>query len=217
LNVHGVRNIPWITFALGAVAVVTFVVPGAAQVAEFERSAVAGGQWWRYVTAHWAHFSGGHLAWSLLAFVVLGVLCERWSRTRFLVCTAASAVVVTLAVWAFERSLQAYRGLSGIDSGLFVLLAASMLRENLRVRSGGSQLWCVTALAALAAFAGKVGFEWITGGAVFVDETVGGFVPVPLAHAAGAIVGAVTGAVGVATGTVRDHPRGGAVATGVAL
>ena len=213
---HGVRNIPWITLALGAVAVVTFVVPGAAQVAELDRSAVAAGEAWRYVTAHWAHFSGGHLAWSLLAFVVLGVLCERCSRTRFLACTAASALAVSLAVWAFEPSLRTYRGLSGIDSGLFVLLAVSMLRENLSVRAGGWQLWCAAAVAALAAFAGKVACEWVTGRAVFVDDTVGGFVPVPLAHAAGAVVGAVTGAVGVATGTVRDQPRGGAVATGVA-
>ena len=45
-------------------------------------------------------------------------------------------------------------------------------------------------VAVLVAFVAKVAFEFATSSTVFVDNAAGGFVPVPLAHLAGAVVGA---------------------------
>src|SRR5687767_1563642 len=83
VEVKDVRTIPWVTLILAAAAAVVFAVPGAAEVLEFHRPAVQAGEVWRIASGHWAHFSAGHLAWSLMAFVVLGALCERRSRSRF--------------------------------------------------------------------------------------------------------------------------------------
>ena len=51
--------------------------------------------------------------------------------------------------------------------------------------------WCVE-LGLIVAFMVKTGFETITGSAVFADSARGGFVPVPLAHLVGFLVGALT-------------------------
>jgi len=131
-----------------------------------------GGDAWRIVTCHFTHFTHEQLAWDVLAFLVLGIACERRSRTAFHATLLASAIVIPLAVLAFDPRIETYRGLSGLDSALFALLVVSTRNRFLG-----------------AAFAAKIAFELATGGAVFVgDITV-----VPVAHVAGAITGAISG------------------------
>jgi lauroyl/myristoyl acyltransferase len=43
------------------------------------------------------------------------------------------------------------------------------------------------------AFMAKVGYEWMTGSAVFVHSQAAHMLPVPLAHGIGAVIGAVIG------------------------
>ena len=127
-----------------------------------------GGEAWRLVTCHFTHFTHEQLAWDALAFLGLGIACERRSRAAFHATLLASAVVIPLAVLAFDPRIGAYRGLSGIDAALFALLVVS------------SRNWLLG-----AAFAAKVAFEMATGGGVFVADVM----VVPVAHVAGAVVG----------------------------
>jgi rhomboid family GlyGly-CTERM serine protease len=136
-----------------------------------------GGDAWRLVTCHFTHWTYEQLAWDALAFLGLGIACERRSRRAFHATLLASITLVPLAVLAFDPRVDAYRGLSGIDSALFALLIVST-RDR------------VTALLGVA-FAGKIAFEVMSGGAVFA---AGGFEVVPIAHVAGAITGSVIGA-----------------------
>jgi rhomboid family GlyGly-CTERM serine protease len=182
--------------ALTAGAAAAFLVPGAARWLEYDRGAIAGGEVWRLVTGHFAHWSAEHLAWDVIAFVALGVLCERLSRARFLACAAGAAVTVSLALWWAMPGLDRYRGLSGLDSALFVLLAVSLLRQG-DPRQGLAGAW------ALVAFLGKVVWEGATGGALFVHDP--GLTAVPLAHLAGALVGFAVGVPRLRPALVAGH------------
>ena len=171
--------------ALSAGAAAAFLIPGAARWLEYDRAALAGGEVWRLLTGHVAHWSVEHLAWDLIAFVALGVLCECLSRVRFLACVGGGALTVSLTLWWAMPGLERYRGLSGLDSALFVLLAVSLMRrgDSRRIFAGA---W------ALVAFLAKLAWEGATGGTLFVHDA--GLSAVPLAHLAGALAGFAAGA-----------------------
>lgn len=153
---------------------------------ELDRAAVARGEAWRLLTGHWTHWTLEHLLWDSLAFLVLATLCEtRIPRRLFLATVAGSALAVSAGVW-FLPEIERYRGLSGIDSALFVLLAASLVRETRSPLAG----------LALAAFLGRSAWEVATGSPLFVEAD--GFVPVPLAHLIGGAWGMIAGMVGTA-------------------
>ena len=121
-----------------------------------------------------------------LAFMVLGVACERSSRTRLLMCVTWSALACSITVWLFLPEVEAYRGLSGIDSALFVLLGLSLLGEACTERRWGT---LAVAGLLLIAFGGKTTFEAFAGTTIFVDSVATGTVAIPLAHVVGAVVG----------------------------
>jgi hypothetical protein len=122
-------------------------------------------------------------------FTLLAALCWQSSRGLALLAVAAAAVAIPLAVWAFLPEMSHYRGLSGIDSALCVVLALTELRAA-RARGGRAGVAAFGLL--LVAFGAKVTFELLTGRAVFVDSTASSFVPVPLAHLVGCLCGVVT-------------------------
>ena len=177
---------PWVTAVVGVSVLLAFVLPGVSEMLQYDRSALAGGEWWRSLTGHVTHWNGDHLFWDLSVFVILGALCERTCRRSFGAAVASSALLIPLAVWVFLPGMELYRGLSGIDSALYLTAGVGLLRERGSVR-GVPGLFVMAAV--LTAFCLKIGYEVFTGQTVFVaDQT--GFVPVPVAHLAGAAAGA---------------------------
>ena len=138
-----------------------------------------GGAAWRIVTCHFTHFTYEQLAWDALVFLILGIACARRNRGAFQATLLASIVVVPIAVLMFAPNVATYRGLSGIDCALFGLLLTMESRRS----------WIV-ALCAIG-FAMKLIFEMTTGATIFVSNG-GAFEAVPVAHLAGAVVGAVS-------------------------
>lgn len=184
------RRIPCVSLLLVAVSLVTYFVTPLATLLQFDRTAIAAGEVWRVVTCHLTHWSLDHLVWDAGAVLVLGLLCEVPYRRAFAWCLAGSAVLVPLAVGTLIPEMNTYRGLSGIDSALFTLLAVTMLGESLTARR---YTWAALSGAVLLAFAAKIGFEYTTGATLFVDSAATNMVPVPLAHVVGGIVGGVCG------------------------
>ncbi len=184
---------PWASLALAGLAVVLHLVPGARELLAWERAGLAAGELWRVFSGHWVHWSDPHLLWDVATFAVLGAACERRARGHFLACVAGSALAISLWLWLWAQSarLDAYAGLSGIDSALFAWLAVDVARE--RWREG--HLAAGALLATLfAAFALKVGFELATGAPLFVSQLGPGVQPVPAAHLVGAAVGVLVAA-----------------------
>ena len=185
---------PWscrgVTVGLTMLCIVVAVVPGANDWLQFDRSALAAGQWWRIFTGHLTHWSREHLAWDLLVFIALGFICEPANRHRFVVGLLASSLLISLSLWVFVPDLQTYRGLSGLDTALFTLLSASALATSWR-----EHRWCwfIPFVVLLLCLVAKIGFELLTGRACFVDSSTASFQPLPLAHVLGAAMGLLIG------------------------
>ena len=104
-------------------------------------------------------------------------------------CLAAACVAIPAVLWRCMPGLSTYGGLSGLDSALFGLVAVTLLQEKARAREWA---WVAGAGALLAAFIVKTCIEFATGAAVFVSAD-DALTPVPLAHVAGGLVGALCG------------------------
>ena len=97
-----------------------------------------------------------------------------------------AAVSISVALWVWCPNLETYRGLSGVDTALFTLLATELLIQGLRDQRyllTGMVLLCTVGLTA------KMGYELVTGNALFVDSAAAGFETITLAHVVGAVVG----------------------------
>lgn len=170
------------------------VAPGAAGLLELDRSRLAAGELWRLVTCHFAHWTPEHLLWDLATTAALAIACAPLGLRRIGATLGTAAVAVPLAVWLGLPWMERYRGLSGLASALFALLAVSTLRT---ARADGRLGLALAAGAALAGFAAKLVWELATASPAFVGPGAG-FVAVPLAHVVGAACGAA-----VESGTAR--------------
>ncbi len=187
---QGGGRIPSVSLLLGSLAVPAFLLSWCGAALEYSRQALAGGEIWRIVTCHWTHFSFDVFLWDLVAFVFLGIACERRDRKSFLVCLGGAALLIPAVIWLVMPGLDYYRGLSGLDSALFGLLTVSLFREGIET---GNRRRIVSVVVFTLFFLGKVTWETAGGGAVFAASTGGGAVPVPLAHAVGIAVGVAVG------------------------
>jgi hypothetical protein len=112
-------RLPALTLAGAFAALAASAVPGAANALEFERAALAAGSWWRLVTCHFVHFGARHLLWDVAVWVLLGLMCEQYSRARTALALGVAAIAIPAAIWWVQPEFIRYRGLSGLDSALF--------------------------------------------------------------------------------------------------
>jgi rhomboid family GlyGly-CTERM serine protease len=192
---------------LAAVAAVLALSPAASAWLQYDRRALAAGELWRLVSGHWTHASADHFFWDVLVFVVLGVQCERVNRGRFWAAVLGSALLISAVLWYGRPDLDFYRGLSGIDSALFALLAVTQLKQVRRDRPWAAILVVLPSIA----FAGKTLYEWHAAQTLFVDSVAAGMIPIVSAHIAGAcaglIVGCYSGPRGVSVGVRCEAAR----------
>lgn len=173
---------PIVTLALAAVATAIHFVPGLPGHLQFDRAAIGRGELWRWLTGHLTHFESNHLTWDLGALLLLGSAAERESRPRFIRAILSSAVAISAALWWWQPHFEQYRGLSGVDSALFALVAGALLRR-------GRGLSVVAGSLALLGIGGKCMLELATGSTVFAAGA--SYAPVPLAHLIGLVVGVI--------------------------
>jgi rhomboid family GlyGly-CTERM serine protease len=141
---------------------------------------------WRILTGHLVHWNADHLLWDLFALLTLGAFCELRNRRQFIACLAASTLAISLVLLCFASKVVHYRGLSGLDSALYVLAVGSLCGEAWKNRG---YLGTAIFAAGLLGLAGKLAYEMTTGQTLFVDAESAGFVPLPLVHAIGGVVG----------------------------
>jgi membrane associated rhomboid family serine protease len=212
--VSATAKLPVITLGLIGVAGLVSASAELAAGLVWDRQAIGDGQWWRLLTGHLVHFTPRHLLCDVLAVGVAGWLIESrrislgrprcvvaasGKRTRqsaplhrtspmkrdatlaFVILAAALTVSGTLALLC--PAVRFYGGLSGIAWAMGGYLAVR------GVMAGGRARWL--GVAALAALAGKLAWEWASGGALLAGE---GYVVLPAVHAAGAVCGMLKGA-----------------------
>lgn len=173
-------RIAFLTMGIAVAALAVHWVPPAGEALQFDRTAVAAGQWWRLVTAHLTHFDLNHLLWDVGVLLVLGTLCERQSGRHSAAALAVAAPAITSLVWLCQPQFETYRGLSGLDCALFGLFAGGLVRRR-------EPLARFTGAIAILGVLGKSALEMSTRTTVFA--TGAGYAPVPLAHLTGAGIG----------------------------
>jgi rhomboid family GlyGly-CTERM serine protease len=166
------------------VALLAYVFPTMSQWLQLDFDAVARGQWWRIWTGHLTHYDGGHLFWDLLMFATLGAVCERRHPSLFLPAILLIVAVISVSIGLFCDGITLYRGLSGLDTGLFVWFVGDQCREcSFRGERVFAMLWLMPVVGLI----GKLIFEATTGQTLFVDSTA--FTPLVESHIAGATIG----------------------------
>jgi len=140
------------TLAIAAAAGLAYVWPRLAGAWIFERPAILAGQVWRLWTGHLVHYSASHLWLDLAVFVAAGGWLEwilpRPARWFYLLAPPAISAVLL----AGEPSLERYAGLSGVATGVLVLLALVQWRRD---RTAPGWFWP----AVLALVAVKIALE----------------------------------------------------------
>jgi rhomboid family GlyGly-CTERM serine protease len=186
---------PWATALITAAAVAMYLWPAGLGLLVFERDEVLRGEAWRLMTCHLVHFSPSHLMWNLAVLGPVGFWCERLrpAQTRWFY--GAAAVMIALTLLTLQHGLERYGGLSGIATGLVVLLAlihgaASRAPSN---RADRADRWIWRLL--LAAVAVKIGIEASQPSPLFARFGEDNVRTVPLAHVAGAVTAVGTHAI----------------------
>ena len=182
----GIKKLFPLSLLLFLPALICHFMPNWTHWLEWNRAALEQGQYWRHLTGHWTHWDSDQLLYNGLAFAALGALCENlnpkaWRRTLLLAIPAVSATM-----WWAQTDFPTYRGLSGLDSALYVLLATLLLRHKKDPTTK------ILALLGLAAFLGKVGYESLSGTTLFATDT-GTYTPLPLTHLVGGLCGLLAG------------------------
>ena len=160
--------------------------PAAAEMIEYERVAISGGALWRGLLGHLAHYSWSHLAWDTLGFVALGAVCERTNRRTFAWAVGLSALAISVGLYFALPELGHYRGLSGVTSALFGLLAVQVVRAHWRSGRCGV---AVLSVALCLSFVAVLVRSWLAAESLLVEGLGGQVAPVPLSHAIGLGIG----------------------------
>jgi len=211
------KRIPWLTVTTASLPALLAGASlggfGVADAAQYDRAALLRGEVWRLVTGHFVHWSLSHLVWDVLAFLILGAICEgggfilgadagssvtpRLARTSaaaamtrdpassrriegahrrwlFASVVVGTALIVSIFLFVCCPEVAMYRGLSAIDSALW-MWAVFIIGER-RVS---------LALALLTLFVAKVMIESFGGASLFVD----GITVLPVVHLLGALIG----------------------------
>jgi rhomboid family GlyGly-CTERM serine protease len=182
-----IRTYP-VTIFIAVASLITASVPALRSLFELNFALVADGQWWRVLSGHWTHYEVSHLFWDLMMFVALSAICEHRHRHWYAPAFVISLMLISAAIAITCPDISTYRGLSGIDTGLFVWFVADQIRISLR--QGDKPTAAIAAMSGIALL-GKLVYEAITGGTLFVDSST--FVALVESHLAGAACGLFAG------------------------
>lgn len=129
----------------------------ARQALSFDRDALAAGQWWRLLTAHFVHLDAEHAFLNSLGVVLMWALFARdYSPWRWAAIYLGSALAVSVGLWFFDPGLSWYVGASGALHG--VMTAGTIAHLRRRDLDGWILAVFIVAKLAYEQFAGALPF-----------------------------------------------------------
>ncbi len=119
---------------LGACALLGLVELGGEPlraVLSYQRTAIAAGEWWRVLTAHFVHLDAGHALLNSLGLVLMWALFARdYSPLRWLAIYLVSALTISLGLYVFNPQIEWYVGASGALHGVMTAGTLAHLRRR---------------------------------------------------------------------------------------
>jgi rhomboid family GlyGly-CTERM serine protease len=112
-------------------AVPELVGEPARRLLSFDREAIAAGQWWRLLSAHFVHIDLNHAMLNSLGLVLMWALFVRdYSPWRWAAIYCGSAIAVSVGLWYGNPELQWYVGASGALHGVMTAGTIAHLRRR---------------------------------------------------------------------------------------
>jgi rhomboid family GlyGly-CTERM serine protease len=123
----------------------------------YSRPALAQGEWWRLLTAHFVHMDAGHALLNGLGVILMWALFARdYSPLRWLAVYLFSGLAISTGLWFLDPDVEWYVGASGALHG--VMTAGTLAHLRRRDLDG----WI------LAVFiVGKIAYEQLAGSMPF--------------------------------------------------
>jgi rhomboid family GlyGly-CTERM serine protease len=143
LNCDGARGLALVGTCLAILLPTLWGEPGR-RLLRYDRTALAGGQWWRLVSAHLVHLDVRHALLNCLGLVLMWVLFAKdYSPRRWLAIVLGSMAAIDLGLWWFDSTVIWYVGSSGVLHGV---MAAGVLAH---LRAGERGGWILAAFLAV--------------------------------------------------------------------
>lgn len=119
---------------LGACALLGLLEWGGEPVRDalsYQRTAIAAGEWWRLLTAHFVHLDAGHAVLNSLGLVLMWALFARdYSPLRWLAIYLFSALTISAGLYVFNPRIEWYVGASGALHGVMTAGTLAHLRRR---------------------------------------------------------------------------------------
>ncbi len=97
----------------------------------YQRAALAAGEWWRLLSAHFVHLDAGHAVLNGLGLVLMWALFARdYSPLRWLAIYLSSTLAIGAGLWFFDPEIQWYVGASGALHGVMSAGTLAHLRRR---------------------------------------------------------------------------------------
>jgi rhomboid family GlyGly-CTERM serine protease len=101
------------------------------QALSFDRAALAAGEWWRALTAHFVHLDAAHAALNGMGVVLMWALFARdYSPLRWLAIYLFSSLCISLGLWLWDPHVTNYVGASGALHGVMTAGTLAHLRRG---------------------------------------------------------------------------------------
>lgn len=124
------RRMPWTFLILASVAAVLQPGWGDRDALLYDRAAIFHGEVWRIWTGHLVHFGWAHFAADVGLFLVLGRMLEWQQGRRVRLFLGVTPLIISSGLLLFAPAMQRYGGLSAVNLGLLVFLAAEGWQRN---------------------------------------------------------------------------------------
>jgi len=97
----------------------------------YERLALAHGQWWRLLSAHFVHLGLGHALLNCAGLILLWMLFAReYSPQRWLWILFTACAAIDLGLWLLRPAVEWYLGASGALHGALAAGALALYRRG---------------------------------------------------------------------------------------
>jgi rhomboid family GlyGly-CTERM serine protease len=124
-------------YGLGLLAACTLLLlpqlwgNAATHLLRYDRAAMTGGQWWRLLTAQFAHLGLHHALLNTLGLVLVWALFAReWKPLQWVVIVVIVTVAIDAGLWFLDPGISWYVGASGALHGCMVAGAVASIRRR---------------------------------------------------------------------------------------
>jgi rhomboid family GlyGly-CTERM serine protease len=121
---------PLLYVAGAAFSLLVQCIPAWREALIYDRAALADGQLWRVWTGHWVHFGWAHFVPDTGLFLIVGWLLEERHRFFARLAFFLMPAVISATLYFLDPAMTRYGGLSAVDLGLLLYLAAQGWQRN---------------------------------------------------------------------------------------